>query len=51
MKKSNGGTGEEVTKSTSIADVNPSAFSGEKKVSRVDVIFDPFLSQGPASRP
>ena len=51
MKNSSGGTGEEITKSTSITDVIPSAFSGEKNVSCVDVIFDPFLSQDPASRP
>ena len=51
VKNSSGGTGEEITKSTSITDVIPSAFSGEKNVSRVDVIFDPFLSQDPASRP
>lgn len=36
--------------SPSIAGVIPSAFPGEKEVSRADVVFDAFLSQDPESR-
>lgn len=50
-KRGRGGGGSHaVTGTLGITDAVSSAFPGEKKVSRADVIFDSFLSQDPASR-